>query len=64
MYFDDVIIFSKPFDAHLMDADMELSTLREVGVSLILNSCGSLTDIVKNLGHIINPGALTIDKHA
>lgn len=36
IYFNDVIMYSKSFDAHLKDVDIVLSTLREASVSLNL----------------------------
>lgn len=59
---DDLIEIFKSFDAYLKDVNMVLSMLRIAVVSLNLKTFCFVTDRVKYLGHIIKPGALTIDE--
>lgn len=58
----DVIVFYKLFDAHLKDGNMAPSTLRKADVFFNLKKCSFFTDSIKYLGHIIKPGALTINE--
>lgn len=59
-YLDDLSVFSKSFDADLKNVAIVLSTLREGDVSVNLKKCCFFKDSVEYLGHITNPGALTI----
>ena len=61
VYLDDVIIFSKNLEEHLVHVDEVLTTLRAAGISLKLAKCSWCTDKINYLGHTITPGKLSIN---
>lgn len=61
IYLNNVIMFSKLFDAHLEDVDMLLSTLRDAGVFQNLKKYSFSTDSEKYFGDIIKSGVSTIN---
>ena len=62
VYLDDIIIFSKDKEQHLLDIDAILSALKRAGISLKLKKCAWFTTSVRYLGHIIRPGQLCINE--
>lgn len=56
------IIFSKDIDEHIHPVDEILTTLGEARVTLKLKKCLFFSTCLEYLGHIINPGRLSIDQ--
>jgi hypothetical protein len=59
-YLDDIILFSSSIKSHVEDLDKVLSLLREAGVSLRLDKCHFFCRSVNYLGHVIEPGKLSV----
>ena len=64
VYLDEVIIFSKNMEDHLLHVEQTLKALHAVGVTLKLEKCELFTTTVKYLGHVLRPGTLSIDEIA
>eukprot|EP00171_Calliarthron_tuberculosum_P023134 IDg23134t1 len=64
VYLDDVIVFSRNYDEHLVHLDQVLTALKGAGVTLHLRKCEFFTDRIKYLGHIIRPGTLEVEEAA
>lgn len=62
VYVDDLLLFSKSFDALLKDVGMFVTTLQKVGVSVNLNKCCFSAASVVYLGRNMKPKAVTIDE--
>ena len=62
IYIDDIIIFSKDEESHLDHVDQVLEALHRANVTIKLKKCDFFTNKVKYLGHIIEPGKLSVDK--
>lgn len=62
VYIDDIIIYSKNDESHFRHLEEVLSTLHRANISLKLEKCEFFTTRVRYLGHIIEPGRLSIDK--
>jgi len=60
IYLDDVIVFSKTHDDHILHVDQVLELLRTAGVTLKLPKCHFFQPKVDYLGHVIMPGKLAI----
>jgi hypothetical protein len=60
VYLDDIIIFSSSVEAHIRDVDQVLSFLEHTGVSLNLKKCAFFRRRVEYLGHIVQPGKLSM----
>jgi len=60
IYLDDVIIFSASAEQHFKDVDVDLTRLREAGVTLNIEKCTWFSDEEEYLGHIVRPGQLHV----
>ena len=60
-YLDDVLVYSKHFDAHLEDIRTVLKRLHENGVKLKPKKCELFRNQVKYLGHIVSSKGYHID---
>ena len=60
-YLDDVLVYSKGFDAHLEDIRTVLRRLRENGVKLKPKQCELFRNQAKYLGHIFSSKGYHID---
>lgn len=60
VYLDDVIIFSKTKEQHLLDVHEILDVLHTGGLSLKLRKCHFFPDCVNYLGHIVRLGKLEV----
>jgi hypothetical protein len=59
-YLDDIIVFSSSMKIHVEDLDKVSSLLRDAGVSLRLDKCHFFRHRVNYLGHVIEPGKLSV----
>jgi Reverse transcriptase (RNA-dependent DNA polymerase) len=59
-YLDDIIVFPSSIESHVEDLDKVLSLLRDAGVSLRLDKCHFFRRRVNYLGHVIDPGKLSV----
>jgi hypothetical protein len=59
-YLDDIIVFSSSMESHVEDLDKVLSLLRDAGVSLRLDKCHFFRRRANYLGHVIEPGKLSV----
>ncbi|GFU05895.1 retrovirus-related Pol polyprotein from transposon 17.6 [Trichonephila clavipes] len=57
-YMDDVVIFSKTFEEHLVHLELVLAELEKLGFSVKLDKCSFVVKRIKYLGHTIGG-----DKH-
>ncbi|GFT09019.1 retrovirus-related Pol polyprotein from transposon 297 [Trichonephila clavipes] len=55
-YMDDVVIFSKTFEEHLVHLDLVLAELEKLGFSVRLDKCSFVAKRIKYLGHTIGGG--------
>ncbi len=62
IYLDDIIVFSKDKETHFKDLEDVLDALARANVTIKLKKCSFLTNKVKYLGHLIEPGRLSVDK--
>jgi hypothetical protein len=60
VYLDDIIVFSKNEEQHLLDLDAVLHRLYRAGLSLNLKKCHFFKETVDYLGHVIRPGKLSV----
>ena len=61
VYLDDIIIFSKSWEEHIVHVDEILSVLEKTGVNLMLRKCEFFVEKIKYLGHVVRPGTLEMD---
>jgi Reverse transcriptase (RNA-dependent DNA polymerase) len=59
-YLDDIIVLSSSMESHVEDLDKVLSLLRNAGVSLRLDKCHFFRRRVNYLGHVTEPGKLSV----
>jgi RNase H-like domain found in reverse transcriptase/Reverse transcriptase (RNA-dependent DNA polymerase) len=59
-YLDDIIVFSSSMASQVEDLDKVLSLLRDAGVSLRLDKYHFFRRRVNYLGHVIEPGKLSV----
>ncbi|GFV33282.1 retrovirus-related Pol polyprotein from transposon 17.6 [Trichonephila clavipes] len=55
-YMDDVVIFSKTFEEHLVNLELVLAELEKLGFSVRLDKCSFAAKRIKYLGHTIEGG--------
>ncbi|GFW46404.1 retrovirus-related Pol polyprotein from transposon 17.6 [Trichonephila clavipes] len=55
-YMDDVVIFSKTFEEHLVHLELVLTELEKLGFSVRLDKCSFAAKRIKYLGHTIGGG--------
>jgi transposase InsO family protein len=60
VYLDDVIIYSRSLEDHLVHVDYVLRLLRNAGISLKLQKCNFFQPRVDYLGHVVTPGKLAV----
>ena len=58
MYTDDLIIFSRTFDAHSLHLERVFRRMREAGVRLKLSKCYFVQLKVEYLGHVVSAEGL------
>ena len=59
IYIDDVIIFSKSFEDHLVHLEKVFRRLREANVKLIPGKCSFVKQKVNYLGHVVTPDGVS-----
>ena len=60
VYLDDIIVFSRTAEEHLVHVEEILEKLQDAGVSLKLKKCRFFAETVDYLGHVIRPGLLEV----
>ena len=61
MYLYDIIVFSKDHESHLDSLYILSSSIRDAGVSLKRKKFFFFQSRVDYLGHVIQPGKLSVD---
>ncbi len=61
VYTDDVLIFSRSFNDHLLHLSQVLERIRMAGLKLKITKCGFVHQETKYLGHIITSNGLNTD---
>ena len=61
VYLDDIIIFRKSGEEHIVHVDEILSVLEKAGMKLKLRKCEFFVEKIKYLGHVVRPGTLEVD---
>ena len=61
VYLDDIIVFSKTFDEHLVNLEKVFQRLREANLKLSPNKCTLLQKKVTFLGHIVSKDGIATD---
>ena len=61
-YIDDVCVFSKTWDEHLVHLDRVLTALGAAGLTLRLSKCHFARPQIKYVGHFIGSGQMTSQK--
>jgi hypothetical protein len=61
VYLDDIIVFSKTFDEHLVNLEKVCQRLREANLKLSPNKCTLLQKKFTFLGHIVNKDGIATD---
>ena len=62
VYLDDVIVYSRADTEHIKHVLKVLQLLYTAGVSLKISKCAFFDTSVTNLGHVIRPGRLAVEK--
>jgi RNase H-like domain found in reverse transcriptase/Reverse transcriptase (RNA-dependent DNA polymerase) len=62
VYLDDVIVFSRSHEQHIVDLDRVLTLLGRAGVSLKFEKCSFFQEKVAYLGHIVSAAGFEIDQ--
>ena len=62
VYLDDVIVYSRTVTEHMAHVHEVLRLLYTAGVSLKLAKCAFFDTSVTNLGHVIHPGRLEVER--
>ena len=60
VYIDDVILFSKDFDQHLIHLTQLFANLRQANLKLHPSKCNFATNVVKYLGHIVSKDGIEV----
>ena len=60
VYLDDIIVFSRTAEEHLVHVKEILEKLQDAGVSLKLKKCRFFAETVDYLGHVVRPGLLEV----
>ena len=61
VYLDDIIVFGRSFEEHLLRLDEVLSKLREANLKVKPSKCDLFSTQVQYLGHIISPEGVRAD---
>ena len=61
VYLDDIIIFSKSWEEHIVHVDEILSVLERAGMKLKLRKWKIFVKRIKSLSHVARPGTLEAD---
>ena len=61
VYLDDVIVFSRSFDEHLVNLECVFERLAQAGLTLKLSKCTFCRKEVRYLGHIVGSGGIRPD---
>ena len=61
VYLDDINIYSKTFDEHLLKLNEVLNRLRAAGLKLGLDKCHFLQRQIEFLGHIVSDQGISTD---
>ena len=61
VYLDDVIVFSRSFDEHLVNLECVFERLAQAGLTLKLSKCTFCQKEVRYLGHIVGSGGIRPD---
>ena len=61
LYLDDMVIFSKMYEEHLVHLEAVFQKLKEAGLKLGLSKCQFLRKDMKYLGHIISGKGISVD---
>ncbi len=57
-YLDDILIFSRSMDEHLMHLNLVISRLMDAGLKLNATKCHFVREEVEYLGHLLTPSGL------
>jgi Reverse transcriptase (RNA-dependent DNA polymerase)/RNase H-like domain found in reverse transcriptase len=63
LYLDDIIVYSKTFDEHLLSIDKAFTAIRSAGLKLNAKKCAFGVRRVSNLGHVISKDGVEVDSH-
>ena len=63
VYFDDVIVFSKPLDDHMKHLTAVFNQLRKAGLMLNTSKCKLMCSEVEYLGHVVTKDGLKPNNH-
>jgi hypothetical protein len=62
VYFDDILIYSKPLDEHIKHLRIVFGALREEHLFANLEKCAFCTDRVAFLGYVVTPQDIEVDE--
>lgn len=62
MYFNDIIVFSKNSEMHMVQLRQVPTLLRDAGMTLRLNKCSFFAENINELEHIIRAGRLELSQ--
>jgi hypothetical protein len=63
LYLDDIIVYSKTFDEHLLSLDKVFTAIRSAGLKLNAKKCAFGVRRVSYLGHVISKDGVEVDSH-
>ncbi len=62
VYLDDIVIFSKNFNEHLLDLEEVFNRLRDANLKVKPSKCSLAKSSIKYLGHVISAEGISMDK--
>ena len=61
LYLDDIVIYSKTYEDHLVRLEAVLQKLKDAGLKLSPSKCNFLQKKIKYLGHMISEQGISVD---
>ena len=61
LYLDDIIIYSRTYEEHILCLEVVFKKLREAGLKLSPSKCRFMYTEIKYLGHMISEEGISVD---
>ena len=62
VYLDDVVVFSKNLEAHVIHLQHVFGVINEAGLTLKFSKCSFAQAKIKLLGHVVDKSGISVDR--
>ena len=60
VFIDDILVYSRTFEQHLLDLDRVLSCIGQAGMTINMDKCSFFSPSVEYLGHVISDEGIRV----